>query len=177
MDYSQMASEESSPWNTSPQVPRYSASASGSEPPSPAIGISSSRGTTEDGNSDIIRPAAASEPPKLDVGQPASEAPANGRPSDLTAQTPVPARDRDGQVGQNVQQQQQVQGQPQGQQSQPPQQQQPGYQGRPQPARYQTGARAAQRNTPQYKLQTKITALERTGKKDIILRFDAQVGS
>ncbi|KAI5301533.1 Vacuolar protein sorting-associated protein 17 [Ascosphaera pollenicola] len=57
------------------------------------------------------------------------------------------------------------------------------------PARYQTGARAAQQNqqwqqqqqqqqqqrqTPSYKLQAKITGLERTGKKDLILRFDVQ---
>ncbi|KAI1912120.1 Vacuolar protein sorting-associated protein 17 [Ophidiomyces ophidiicola] len=41
------------------------------------------------------------------------------------------------------------------------------------PARYQTGARHhARQPAPQYKLQAKITALERTGKKDPILRFD-----
>ncbi|KAK2745759.1 Vacuolar protein sorting-associated protein 17 [Onygenales sp. PD_40] len=39
-------------------------------------------------------------------------------------------------------------------------------------ARYQTGARAKARQHPQYKLQAKITALERTGKKDPVLRFD-----
>ncbi|KLJ07728.1 hypothetical protein EMPG_16797 [Blastomyces silverae] len=40
-------------------------------------------------------------------------------------------------------------------------------------ARYQTGARnKARPNAPQYKLQAKITGLERTGKKDPILRFD-----
>ncbi|EEP79466.1 conserved hypothetical protein [Uncinocarpus reesii 1704] len=41
------------------------------------------------------------------------------------------------------------------------------------PARYQTGARQqARQNAPNYKLQAKITALERAGKKDPILRFD-----
>ncbi|WEW56542.1 Vacuolar protein sorting-associated protein 17 [Emydomyces testavorans] len=41
------------------------------------------------------------------------------------------------------------------------------------PARYQTGARQhARQSAPQYKLQAKITGLERTGKKDPILRFD-----
>ncbi|KKZ68513.1 hypothetical protein EMCG_05797 [[Emmonsia] crescens] len=40
-------------------------------------------------------------------------------------------------------------------------------------ARYQTGARnKARPSAPQYKLQAKITGLERTGKKDPILRFD-----
>jgi hypothetical protein len=34
---------------------------------------------------------------------------------------------------------------------------------------------AQQRQQPQYKLQTKITGLERTGKKDAILRFDVYV--
>ncbi|KAL4819408.1 Vps5 C terminal like-domain-containing protein [Aspergillus spinulosporus] len=41
------------------------------------------------------------------------------------------------------------------------------------PARYQTGARQnARQPAPVYKIQAKITGLERTGKKDPILRFD-----
>ncbi|KAE8356167.1 hypothetical protein BDV28DRAFT_3051 [Aspergillus coremiiformis] len=40
------------------------------------------------------------------------------------------------------------------------------------PARYQTGARQHARPAPLYKIQAKITSLERTGKKDPILRFD-----
>ncbi|KAF4155804.1 hypothetical protein CNMCM6069_007675 [Aspergillus lentulus] len=40
------------------------------------------------------------------------------------------------------------------------------------PARYQTGARQSTRTGPAYKIQAKITGLERTGKKDPILRFD-----
>lgn len=44
------------------------------------------------------------------------------------------------------------------------------------PARYQTGARQnARQAAPTYRLQGKITALERTGKKDPILRFDVYV--
>jgi hypothetical protein len=45
------------------------------------------------------------------------------------------------------------------------------------PARYQTGARqnSKQQSAPQYRLQAKITGLERTGKKDPILRFDVHV--
>lgn len=43
------------------------------------------------------------------------------------------------------------------------------------PARYQTGARQHARQAPTWKLQAKITGLERTGKKDPILRFDVHV--
>jgi hypothetical protein len=45
-------------------------------------------------------------------------------------------------------------------------------------ARYHGAApHPAQQRQPQYKLQTKITGLERTGKKDAILRFDVYVGN
>lgn len=72
------------------------------------------------------------------------------------------------------------QGQPYGQQGPP--HQHSGEQARPQqaaryharPAQQQQQAQA-QRPQPQYKLQCKITALERTGKKDPIFRFDAYV--
>jgi hypothetical protein len=60
--------------------------------------------------------------------------------------------------------------------SQHPQYQQEQYatqQQRPGAARYQ-GSRQ-QRNVPQYKLQAKVTALERTGRKDPVLRFDVYV--
>lgn len=62
------------------------------------------------------------------------------------------------------------------QQSQHPQSAQ---QHKPQPARYQTGARQnnRQHNIPQYKLQAKVTGLERVGKKDPILRFDVYVST
>lgn len=44
------------------------------------------------------------------------------------------------------------------------------------PARYQTGVRQPSRQpAPAYKIQAKITGLERTGKKDPILRFDVHV--
>lgn len=56
-------------------------------------------------------------------------------------------------------------------------QQQPQQQRRAEaPARYQTGARQnARPPAPAYRLQGKITGLERTGKKDPILRFDVYV--
>ena len=45
----------------------------------------------------------------------------------------------------------------------------------PGPNRYHQGTRASQRQVPQYKLQAKITGLERTGKKDPAIRFDVHV--
>ena len=45
----------------------------------------------------------------------------------------------------------------------------------PGPQRYHPGARAGQRQPPQYKLQAKITSLERTGKKDPAITFDVHV--
>jgi len=46
------------------------------------------------------------------------------------------------------------------------------------PTRYQTGLRQSNSRPPAsvYKIQAKITGLERTGKKDPILRFDVHVG-
>lgn len=49
------------------------------------------------------------------------------------------------------------------------------HQGSQIPARYQTGARQHAKQAPAWKLQAKITGLERTGKKDPILRFDVHV--
>jgi hypothetical protein len=47
---------------------------------------------------------------------------------------------------------------------------------RPEPQRYHPAARQAQQpSAPLYKLQAKITGLERTGRKDPILRFDVHV--
>lgn len=68
-----------------------------------------------------------------------------------------------------------------GQQQQAPLQQQ--YQQQPhrtEPARYHPAARQSHHpqqypQAPQYKLQAKITGLERTGRKDPILRFDVHV--
>jgi hypothetical protein len=47
---------------------------------------------------------------------------------------------------------------------------------RSEPQRYHPGARGShQQQASQYKLQAKITGLERTGRKDPILRFDVHV--
>jgi hypothetical protein len=65
------------------------------------------------------------------------------------------------------------------QQQAPAQQQYPAGQHRPEPQRYHhTAARQGQHaQNPHYKLQAKITGLERTGRKDPILRFDVHVRS
>jgi hypothetical protein len=60
-----------------------------------------------------------------------------------------------------------------GEQPQYQQQQYATQQQRPGAARYQ--ASRQQKNVPQYKLQAKVTALERTGRKDPVLRFDVYV--
>lgn len=59
------------------------------------------------------------------------------------------------------------------QQHPPTAQGRPGQPGNQQPQRYH-GTRT-QRQQPQYKLQAKVTGLERTGKKDPILKFDVYV--
>lgn len=63
---------------------------------------------------------------------------------------------------------------------QPPPPQQPQYAPQQQsqvPARYQTSARQNDKPAPLYKIQARIAGLERTGKKDPILRFDVHVGT
>lgn len=64
---------------------------------------------------------------------------------------------------------------PQHQHQQQPPLQQTGnaQQGQQQPQRYH--GNRPQRQQPQYKLQAKVTGLERTGKKDPILKFDVYV--
>lgn len=64
------------------------------------------------------------------------------------------------------------------QQQAPVQQQYQAQVHRPEPQRYHGRPHAQQQQpppTPQYKLQAKITGLERTGRKDPILRFDIHV--
>ena len=62
----------------------------------------------------------------------------------------------------------------QGQQQHPPPHGQQEHQ-RHEPQRYHHTARQQRQHQPQYKLQAKITGLERTGRKDPILRFDVYV--
>lgn len=50
-------------------------------------------------------------------------------------------------------------------------------QGQPRPGAARYHSARPQRPVPQYKLQAKVTALERTGRKDPVLRFDVYVRS
>lgn len=81
--------------------------------------------------------------------------------------------------GQQYTQEQHYQSQPQyHQQQQRPYQQGPGQDNshhRSEPQRYHSARPQQQKPAPQYKLSAKITALERTGRKDSILRFDVYV--
>jgi len=73
-----------------------------------------------------------------------------------------------------------VPGQPD-RQRQPPAQQEyqaQQHQRKSEPQRYHSGGRQAQNpQGPHYKLQAKITGLERTGRKDPIMRFDVHVSN
>lgn len=62
-----------------------------------------------------------------------------------------------------------------GPQNPPRQQQQQHSQQRQEPQRYHHGGRQSRQHQPHYKLQAKVTGLERTGRKDPILRFDVYV--
>ena len=178
MDYSQLPNDPdhpagSSPWNSSPQHsnrPSYVPSAIGSEPSSPITTHTSYQGTRSrpgqggesyDGTL-VPENGAYARTEDSEQSQAATE---NGSSPDLSTRLqspPLTEGDFAGQQRQYLQQQQQ--------------QRQHSYQQQQRPNRYQGGNRAVQRqNAPQYKLQAKITGLERTGRKDSILRFDVYV--
>jgi CRISPR/Cas system endoribonuclease Cas6 (RAMP superfamily) len=179
MDYSQLPAEENSPWNTSPQTPNrsgFAASASGSEPPSPARFGDGFAPQGGGGRRELFGEASVQDSSNPDVGPQTPSQGTNGHVAASDSQLGGSGTQHEYAGHTEEQQQAPRSQQPYTQQQQPQYNQQAGQQGgRPQAARYQSGARTAQRHAPQYKLQTKVTALERTGKKDIILRFDAQV--
>lgn len=170
MDYSTLPNDPdhpagSSPWQSSPQPasrqgftsPRDQASASPTPGQSPYNNYDQRRG--QEGGSD--QEVAASRTgsyggAKETLGY--TSAPAeNGNSSNYSERYQGPPSPEQGYGGQQYQQQQQ---RPVG------------------PHRYHSAGRPTQRqNIPQYKLQAKITGLERTGRKDPILRFDVHVGT
>ena len=182
MDYSQLPNDPdhpagTSPWQTSPHQPAqqtsFGALPSESEPPSPIATQSpypdSRPNPKQDDASDQDTLTGASTVTRRN-GESISQAPTeNGSSPDLSTRLQSPSLAEQAYSGQHRQhpplpQQQQPSYQPQQQRSAPP-------------SRYQTSNRPAQRqNVPQYKLQAKITGLERTGRKDPILRFDVYVG-
>lgn len=97
-----------------------------------------------------------------------------GDPALPTPQTPTSGIEQQSHVveDQSPESQQHSQQQTQSSGPQPPPQQQ-AQQQRPGAARYHSARQ--QRPVPQYKLQAKITALERAGRKEAVLRFDVYV--
>ena len=174
MDYSQLPHDPdhpagTSPWNTSPRVsarPSFAASASGSEPSSPALTSSAAYGQdslVKEGIHDEGSAAVGSEAfgrREIDHST-SSQATNEDKPVSTESST----------TNDNTVSPEGSQGQPQTKQGSAQQGSQPGKQNTP--SRYQGGTRSAQR--PNYKLQAKITGLERNGRKDPILRFDVHV--
>lgn len=178
MDYSSLPNDPdhpagTSPWQSSPQAHHQSFGTPepGSAPSSPSAkhsapnGEDSPRQSEDDHDEPQHRPQ-RTEDTATSTGQ-----------SSIPDRTRQPPLNGEGFHAQPYQQQPQYAYQ---QRQQPPYQQQQNQQ-QPRsavPSRYHTGARTQQRqNLPQYKLQAKITALERTGRKDPVLRFDVHVCS
>jgi len=176
MDYSSLPNDPdlpigSSPWQSSPQPNSrtFIASEASSAPSSPLAKHSSSRpdspqaaeqdGSGEDHGTETI----AAEDNRSYGEHREAELGLNGSARTATDNTQPPPK---------MQQSTQTQ-----QQNQQPRQPQSQHQ-RTVPNRYHGGAaRQPQRQSlPQYKLQAKITSLERTGRKDPILKFDVHVG-
>lgn len=179
MDYSQLANDPdhpagASPWNTSPRQSRgvsFSTSVGGSNPPSPLPAAQSdSQYSPEENQNDRgqFKDSGAS----FGKEQPQTSIQNNSLADPTQATAPLPDG---GFAGPEQKYYQSI-----GQEAPLPHQarsQQEGNQDRqPLPSRYQSRARSAQRNTPHHKLQAKITGLERTGRKDPILKFDVHVG-
>lgn len=173
MDYSSLPNDPdhpvgSSPWNSSPQTTsHFGTPEPGSAPSSPLAKHSvpsndHSPPYSEDGD----------QQDGLDRRQQRAEdtTPAGEGSAQTTLDRPQgpPLNGQYQQQPQHTQQGRQQAGYPQHQQQQQPRSNIP--------SRYHTGARQNQRqNLPQYKLQAKITSLERTGRKDPVLRFDVHV--
>ena len=176
MDYSSLPNDPdhpvgSSPWQSSPQPssgPSFGTPEPGDSPSSPLAQHSStytdrSQLQSEDGSEhDQIQ----TQSDILDGTTAASKA---SSLSEQTQRNHGQALKEDRSSGQ-----QHLHQEPQ-QYSQLPQPTQP-HQKSSVPNRYHTGARTGQRqNPPQYKLQARISSLERPGRKELILRFDVHV--
>lgn len=176
MDYSSLPNDPdhpigSSPWQSSPQPNSrtFMASEASSAPSSPLGKHSSSRphspqaAEQDGGGEDHGTGISAGEESRSYGADRVAEQRLNGTARTVTNNAQPPPR-------------MQQPSQSQEQQSQQPRQPQSEHQ-RTVPNRYHGGAaRQPQRqNLPQYKLQAKITSLERTGRKDPVLKFDVHV--
>lgn len=168
MDYSSLPNDPdhpvgSSPWQSSPQPtsrPSFTASETDSMPSSPlakhtSYAAASPQGTEGEGSDQDIRIRRDPE----ENAQPARSNAFENSQSNGNLQSPPLM-------------QQPPQSHSQQQPRQPQSQQQRGA-----PNRYHGGANrnVQKQNLPQYKLQAKVTSLERTGRKDPVLRFDVHV--
>lgn len=165
MDYSAIHTEESphaSPWASSPQHSRTSfepRTSGEGEPPSPIPGLSRS------GTSDV-RPS-SDERPDESAPRFSSQAPTvteddhTGRP--LNGEPPPQTQ------AENQQPYQQQQRQQQDQQPAPAQKQPRSTQ------RYHGQRPRSRQDGPTYKLQPRVTGLERPTRKDLMIRFDVYV--
>jgi hypothetical protein len=145
-----------SPWGTSPvpspQHPRISSYPPAGEGPSSPTRYSTQSSSAGYGTDDTLGGGSYSRPDSSAGADSIEES--DGRPD--TAES-VPS-------------------QPDHQQTYTGQQEVPAPQQRHEPQRYHKGARPAQAApAQQYKLQAKITGLERSGRKDPIMRFDVHV--
>lgn len=165
MDYSSLPDDPdhpagTSPWQSSPQLTRNTAfggSDAGSEPSSP-LAKHSNAGNPQGGSADGELGGQDSLGNSIErlAGQGAQQG-----------------------LRQNGQQQDALGGQERGQDyQQRPRDPQLQHQRPNQPARYHGTAQQRQRqNVPKYRLSAKITGLERTGRRDPILKFDVHVRS
>lgn len=165
MDYSSSINDAenpvgASPWGSSPvSTPQHaragSYGSSGDVPPSPTPYNSTAAGNVGYSNDESIGGGHYNRPASSTGTESVAESD-DLRPD--TADSIVPASQS------SSDQQQQQQATPQAHRSEP--------------QRYHPVARQAQQSQgSQYKLQTKITGLERTGRKDPILRFDVHVSA
>lgn len=180
MDYSSLPNDPdhpvgSSPWQSSPQAaPHFGTPEPGSAPSSPlakhsAASTDGSPRQSEDENGHDVN---GRQQQRADDVPSAGE----GSPQDTADRTRGPPLNSGGFQGQQYQQHTQNSQQSRQQPGYPYQQQQQQQPRSAVPSRYHTGARPNQRHhLPQYKLQAKITGLERTGRKDPVLRFDVHV--
>lgn len=167
MDYSTLPNDPdhpagTSPWQSSPQLSgRPSFNASESESTQAPYLNSTSQRDSEDYGSDQETVVDGFNPPQYGTAPP----PENG----INQDSPRKSLRSD---GQRLQPHRQPHIRSQHQQQQPPPQKSPG------PNRYHGANRPPQKQTlPQYRLHAKITGLERTGRKDPVLRFDVHVSS
>ncbi|KAL8778862.1 MAG: hypothetical protein Q9213_007216 [Squamulea squamosa] len=175
MDYSSLPNDPdnpvgSSPWQSSPQAsthPNFGTSESESAPSSPTATHSTSyaEGSPHNSEDDNLHDRSVRQQQKENISTSAEEGSPQLTPKRQRGQ-PWNGQDSPGHLRHLEQERlERIR-----QESIAHQQQQPRS---AVPSRYHTGARMNQRqNLPQYKLQAKITTLERTGRKDPVLRFD-----